>query len=559
MTLAKPASHAKKGTEMKVRIIQPAYTFNAEDLQKNYEGMVALMRECNEPLDIIVMPEYCDIPAAQKGKKAYWDSIKTYNKPFMAEAIAMAKRCHAITFVNCAYETADGKLRNTTHAIDREGNVVGRYYKAHPAPKEDKPEAVGGLEMDSSYSLGGKSPYTLEIEGIRFAFMTCYDFYMYEEFPQIARQNVDVIIGCSHQRTDTHEALEIINRFLSYNTNAYLIRASVSLGEGSPIGGCSCVIAPNGDVLADMKSRAGYETVEIDVTKKYYKAAGFGAIDKPSKPHYAYIEEGRRPWLYRNGGASVTQADALMPYPRLCAHRGFNTVAPENSMPAFGAAVALGAEEIEFDLWKTKDGVLVSCHDSTLERVSNGSGKIFDHTYEELLALDFGAKHGEKFKGLRIPTFEDILKKFAARVIMNIHVKIWDKDEDEAALHEIVALIRQYDCEKYCYFVSRNNEMLQKAKAYEPAIGICVGAGSTPWQIVDRAITIGADKVQLFKPNFDQLMIDKAHEHGIRCNVFWADDPAEARRYFEMGIDAVLTNDYLTVYNAVKDDFLDKK
>ena len=54
-------------------------------------------------------------------------------------------------------------------------------------------------------------------------------------------------------------------------------------------------------------------------------------------------------------------------------------------------------------------------------------------------------------------------------------------------------------------------------------------------------------------------MIDKAHEHGIRCNVFWADTPDEARRYFEMGIDTVLTNDYLTVYNAVSEDFLAKK
>lgn len=543
---------------MKVRIIQPAYTFDAEDLQKNYDAMIALMDACEEPLDIIVMPEYCDIPAAQKGKAAYRASIQKYNQPFMDKAIEMAKRCHAITFVNCAYTTADGKMRNTTHAIDRNGNVVGRYYKAHPAPKEDKPETVGGLEMDSSYSFNGKSPYILEIEGIRFAFMTCYDFYMYEEFPQIARQNVDVIIGCSHQRTDTHQALEIINRFLSYNTNAYLIRASVSLGEDSPIGGCSCVIAPNGDVITDMKSHAGYATVEIDITKKYYKSAGYGGVGKAPKAHYEYIEEGRRPWLYRNGGASVVQTDALMPYPRLCAHRGFNTVAPENSLPAYGAAVALGAEEIEFDLWSTKDGVIVSCHDATLDRVSDGTGVISDHTYAELLQLDFGAKCGEKFKGMKIPTFEDILKKFAGRVIMNMHVKIWDTDSSEDSLQKIVALIRQYDCEKHCYFMSRNDAMLKKAKEYEPSIGTCVGAGNTPWQIVDRAIDIGADKVQLLKPAFDQAMIDKAHAHGIRCNVFWADDPAEARRYFAMGIDTVLTNDYLTVYNAVKDDFLNR-
>ena len=47
-------------------------------------------------------------------------------------------------------------------------------------------------------------------------------------------------------------------------------------------------------------------------------------------------------------------------------------------------------------------------------------------------------------------------------------------------------------------------------------------------------------------------MIDKAHAHGIRCNMFFADDPAEAQQYLDMGIDCILTNDYLTVANAVK-------
>ena len=79
-----------------------------------------------------------------------------------------------------------------------------------------------------------------------------------------------------------------------------------------------------------------------------------------------------------------------MPSPRTCAHRGFNTIAPENSMPAYGAAVALGAQEIEFDVWTTTDGVLVSCHDPVLDRVSNGHGNIYEHSYEELLNLDFG-------------------------------------------------------------------------------------------------------------------------------------------------------------------------
>ena len=78
-----------------------------------------------------------------------------------------------------------------------------------------------------------------------------------------------------------------------------------------------------------------------------------------------YIEDGRRPWLYRNGGKSVVPFDKYMPYPRLCAHRGLSSILPENTMVSFGAAIALGASEIEFDLWVTTDGELVSCHDDT--------------------------------------------------------------------------------------------------------------------------------------------------------------------------------------------------
>jgi len=79
-----------------------------------------------------------------------------------------------------------------------------------------------------------------------------------------------------------------------------------------------------------------------------------------------------------------------------------------------------------------------------------------------------------------------------------------------------------------------------------------IGGGASPWQIVDRAIEIGCQKVQLFKPYFDQAMVDKAHEHGIRCNVFYADDPEEAKQYLDWGIDTTLTNNYRVIAETVR-------
>lgn len=536
---------------MKICVIQPHYSFDGNDVNECFEGLTCLLDKCDESMDLIVLPEYSDAPADVLGKDGFYGAVEKYNERLMEKAKETAKRCNSLLFVNAAYMTEKG-ARNTTHAIGRDGEIIGRYFKAHPAPSEVKTDAEGGHELDVAYSYEIAEPYVLEVEGMRIGFLTCYDFYFYENFAKIARQNVDIIIGCSLQRTDSHEALSIINKFLCYNTNAYLIRASVSLGEEVKKCGCSMVVSPEGKVLLNMESRVGLGICEIDPHAKYYKPAGhMGA----PKAHYEYIEEGRRPWLYRNGGASVVPFDGVMKYPRLCAHRGFNTVAPENSMPAFGAAVALGAEEIEFDLWSTADGVLVSCHDSILDRVSNGSGKIYDHTYEELLALDFGAKHGEKFAGLKIPTFEEILQKFAGRVIMNIHVKIWDKEFDDPKIGEIVALIRKYDCEKHIYFMTSSDRIIKQVMEYAPDLMCCVGwdGNKDTMSMVDRAIALGAYKIQLFKPYFNEETVKKAHEHGILCNVFYADDPEEAARYLDMGIDTVLTNDYLTIHNAVAD------
>ena len=535
---------------MKTYIVQPYYTFNESDLQSCFDGMIAQLETIGDDADIIVLPEYCDVPAACGGKKAFHASLKKYNSEIKRHAMAAAVRCNSIVFFNAADETPTG-YRNTTYAVDRNGNIVGKYYKAHPAPSEVKTEKEGGNELDVSYSYEFREPDVIEIEGVRFGFMTCYDFYFYESFAPLARKNIDVIIGCSHQRTDTHEALSIINRFLCYNTNAYLVRASVSLGTDSKICGCSCIIAPNGDEIVNMKSEIGVACADIDPHAKYYKAAGFRGKEKA---HYEYIEEGRRPWLYRNGGASVVAFDKYMPYPRLCAHRGYNTVAPENTMPALGAAVAMGADEIEFDLWTTKDGELVSLHDAIYERVSDGTGAVWTRDLAYFKNCDFGSIYSEKYKGLKGATFEDILKKLAGRVVMNVHVKIWDGNQNDDHIEKIAALIEKYDCERHVYFMSTNTEKLVKMRERLPYSGYCQGAGLGNAKMVEAAIANRFDKVQFVKDSpYSKELVDKCHENGIKCNMFWSDDPEEARGFFEMGIDCVLTNDFQRVLDGVRD------
>lgn len=530
---------------MKVCIIQPEYSVDYDRSDELFDRQLALMDQCDDSMDMIVLPESCDCPALAHTKEEAEASSSRYNARLLEKAAETARRCHALLFLN-ARSQGEGGLRNTTYAFDREGNIAGKYYKQHLTPGE-----VGKIKLDSDYSFEYEPVTVIEMEGIRFGFLVCYDFYFYEMFAAMARQNIDVVIGCSHQRSDTHQALQIMSQFLAYNTNAYVVRSSVSMDENSDIGGGSMIVAPDGTVLANLYSRVGMATAEIDPHRKYLKPAGFG---NPPSAHYEYIEKGRRPWKYRPAGSAIVRPDAVMRYPRVCAHRGFNAVAPENSMPAFGAAIAMGAEEIEFDLWATKDGEIVSLHDATLDRVSTGTGKVYEHTLEELRRIDFGVKRGESFAGMGIVTFEEILRKFACHCVMNIHIKTVNNDVeyDPEILKKIIALIDQYDCRKYVYFMCGNDNVLRLMREMAPDITRCCGGGKAPWEIVERAIRYDCAKVQLFKPYFNQEMIDKAHAHGIQCNVFWSDDPEETVRFLDMGIDTILTNDYQRIAKTVE-------
>ena len=529
---------------MKAYIIQPPYSRDTSLSDKYFSEKMKLLDECGEDADIIILPEYSDVPCATETLEQTLYYHNKYIDTLLTKCAEKAKRCGANVFVNALSHEPTG-YRNTTYCFDRTGALAGKYFKKHLPPLELN------MGLDCAYTHQSDAPYILELDGLRYGFLTCYDFYFYEAFPQIARKQVDIIIGCSLQRSDSHDAIETMCRFLAYNTNAYVLRSSVSFDENATVCGASMAVSPEGKVLGNLGGRFGILAVEFDPRQKHLKPAGFG---NPDAPHHEYIEQGRMPWQYRNAGPSVVLPDQQMPYPRVCAHRGFNTIAPENSMPAFGAAVAMGAQEIEFDIWSTKDGVLVSCHDDTLDRVSNGHGKIYEHTYAELLALDFGIKHAEQFRGLKIPTFEEILRCFAGRTIMNIHVKIWDADFPDPMIRQIVELVRKYDAQKHAYFMTSNDRIIRQVMEYAPDIPCCVGwdGNEDPMSMVERAIKLGARKIQLYKPYFNAGTVKKAHDNGILCNVFWSDDPAETKAFLEMGIDTILTNDYNLIAQAVQ-------
>ena len=92
------------------------------------------------------------------------------------------------------------------------------------------------------------------------------------------------------------------------------------------------------------------------------------------------------------------------------AHRGYSKEAPENTLPAFRLAKEKGFNYGECDVAFTKDNVAVLLHDDSIDRTSDGEGKLSELTYEEVAQYDFGSWFSEEYKGLKIPTFDEFIK-----------------------------------------------------------------------------------------------------------------------------------------------------
>jgi glycerophosphoryl diester phosphodiesterase/predicted amidohydrolase len=532
---------------MKICAFQPRYPLSADQEDVVYEEIIQELQQCKTDSDLIVLPEYANLPGLNS--RHQMERLAEVNgRRLLACAQDAARRCHALIMLNMVFDEGSG-FRNTTYAIDQTGAIVHRYHKQHLTRPEI--ERLGLVYPDQD---AGFSDCVTEIRGVRYGFMTCYDVYFQEHIEYLASQNVDVIVFPSYQRSEQMDILEAQVKLCAYRCNCHVIRSSYSMGDNAGTGACTMVAAPGGSILENLKQQVGRLICCVEPKQKHMRSDSYGQRQIPAD---LFVEKGKTPWAYPVSGLVVKRTERETPYPRICAHRGFNTVAPENSMPAFAAAIALDCDEIEFDLWPSADGIIMVSHDPIVDRVSNGHGKIMDMTLKEIRQLDIGSKLSPAFRGLTYCTFEEVLRRFAKQTIMNIHIKSISqpiKDDDcysPQIFKSIADLIRKYDCAGYVY-IAGDRDVMKAALDFAPELARCCLCGQQDYSIVENAIKYKCQKLQFFKPFFTQNMIDEAHRNGIRCNIFWSDDADETRRFLEMCIDTILSNDFLTVKMALE-------
>lgn len=258
------------------------------------------------------------------------------------------------------------------------------------------------------------------------------------------------------------------------------------------------------------------------------------------------------PAVLPSGGRSSGPA-AGAGFPRVVAHRGLSGACPENTLPAFAAAVALGADELELDVWASKDGELVVCHDETVDRTSDGEGRICELTWARIRELDAGAWLGREWAGVPFCRLDDVLDECGGRLVMNVHVK--EPGRNGLVVHRVRELAAARGLLSQLYVAGRRDVLEWAAKAAPDLARCSLESPGSGTGMLDCALEYGCARVQFWNPNFTPDDIARAHRHGIRCNLFFGDrpdTPEEAVRLCGLGLDAILTNWANTVLPAVR-------
>lgn len=232
--------------------------------------------------------------------------------------------------------------------------------------------------------------------------------------------------------------------------------------------------------------------------------------------------------------------------PLIIAHRGSSGNAPENTLAAFSLALEHGVDAIECDVRLTKDNHLVVIHDATLNRTTNSTGYVRDHTLEQLKSLDAGAWFHRRFAGERIPTLEDVLALVDGKRGLNIEIKPVSNSTDATAIvQRCVTSLRKFRAQRYVLISSFQHSLLRLVRRYDAAVNIGLlyhpvhHLGKSPIRLArQHEACVFVCNARFLRPG---VIID-AHRSNIAVAVYTVDTRNQLHRCLRMGVEGIVTN-----------------
>lgn len=240
--------------------------------------------------------------------------------------------------------------------------------------------------------------------------------------------------------------------------------------------------------------------------------------------------------------AAFSLVQPLGSTPVAVAHRGYSNAAPENTLAAIAAAIAVGVAYIEIDTHATRDGVPVIMHDATVDRTSDGSGAVAELTAAEVTALDAGSWFSPAFAGQRVPTLGavlDLIRGSGSRLLME--VKLGQSRDQVAAM---LAEIETRSMADEVVVQSFDEQVLRTARelGFDRPLGLL-----RSWPDDDPVTAAKAVDAAAYNPR-EQAVLDRPdlvaslHDAGIAIMPWTVNDPASWRALAELGVDGIITD-----------------
>jgi glycerophosphoryl diester phosphodiesterase len=233
--------------------------------------------------------------------------------------------------------------------------------------------------------------------------------------------------------------------------------------------------------------------------------------------------------------------------PTIFAHRGSSLHAPENTLAAFKLAISHNADAIELDAKLCASGEAVVIHDQSVDRTTNGSGKVLELPLAALKELDAGSWFGTGFQGEGIPTLDEVFEVVGRKIFINVEITNYASPFDDLPI-KVVELVRRHGLQENVLFSSFNPLALRKANRQmsEVPLGLLALPGikgawarSFPGKLVPH---------QALHPEVQDTtleLISKQHRLGHRVHVWTVNSPEKMRMLFNWRIDGIFTDDPL--------------
>ena len=225
------------------------------------------------------------------------------------------------------------------------------------------------------------------------------------------------------------------------------------------------------------------------------------------------------------------------------AHRGLSSKAPENTLESFDLAVSTGSKYIEFDVHLSKDNEVVIIHDDTVDRTSNGEGKVNSKSLEELKKLDFGSWFSSNYTGAKIPLLKDVLNKYR-----DISFVIEIKGDQEYLVQKVMEIIDNNEYWKEKLLKSENDEpdiifcsflpnQIIKLRKYSSDIVIGFLVKSISEDVLEFSSKLELDGIFPYYKLLNSKTIEMLNGYMVSC---WGFERLEdVGKLLDFGVDAI--------------------